>query len=474
MAPFLFFEKDSIVKKYIIFGFMLLLHGCGSVPTKEHPPHEHARHEQMEHALHAGGMPGTEDQNHREHDTSSPHSKDFFGGFYKSMGADCGSFILCPASSPHDGYHAQIGDWNFMAHGFMSFIYTEQPEPRGESGFAAPSHFMFMGDRALFGGHVRLTLGTSLDALTESKWGKAQLLQTGELYQGRENVDVQHRHPLITNLSAIYTREISVNGLDSLDWFCSAALVGDASGVPMEFHRASAKRLVDTSLFHHGTTDKHITSSVFLCGFDIEKFRVAAAVFHGQEPGSNPYSLYIGAPDSFAGSLQYAPTRNWTFSLYYADIHNAERVEPGDIKRVTVGAMHVLPLSGGDWWATSAIFTHDEKEHGSANMFVLDSTLRREKNSFYGRIDVGEKEGVFLGINTYGRPGLESSAMENAEEKHFLIGAGTIGYARTLWQSGNAEFGAGVDITGYAIPDEAEKVYGSFPISANMYLFVNF
>lgn len=446
--------------------------GCGLAPTKIHArqmTHAEHEHHHMDHSR-MEDMDEMSREGHGAHDTSSPHSKDFFGGFYKSMGADCDGWILCPADSPHDGYHTKAGDWNIMTHGFMSFIYTAQPGPRGESGFAAPSHFMVMGDHEILGGHVRLTLGTSFDALTESAWGKPQLLQTGELYQGRENVDTQHRHPLITNLSAMYTREIT----DTMDWFCSAALIGDVAGVPMEFHRPSAKRLVDVSLFHHGTTDKHITSSVFLCGLDIEKFRIAGAIFHGQEPGSNPYALYLGMPDSFAGTLQYSPTRSWTFSLYYADIHNPERSEPGDVKRVTVSAMHVLPLSGGDWWATSAIFTHDEKEHGGANMFVLDSTRKRGRDYFYGRIDVGEKESALLETNTFGKKGLEPFPYEDRPDKHFLIGAGTIGYAHTFWQSGNAEFGAGADITGYVLPNPVQKVYGSFPVSANVYLFANF
>lgn len=308
-----------------------------------------------------------------------------------------------------------------MAHGMINFTYTMQPGPRGESGFAAPNHFMVSGDHPWYGGNVRLNLGASFDALTESEWGKPQLLQTGELYHGQENVDVQHRHKLITNLSVTYTHPLSF--FDNADWFCSAALVGDVSGVPMESHRPSGRRFTDVSLFHHGTTDKHITSSVLSCGADINKIRIAVSTFHGQEPTTNPYSIDLGAPDSFAVSFQYLPTKNWALSLYYAKIKNAERSEPGDIKRITAAAMYTLPLDDGDWWATTLAVTHDEKMFGSANALVLDSTVKHGKNYFYGRIDAGQKPASLLGTNTFGRPGLDlAPPLEGRHEKSFLVG----------------------------------------------------
>lgn len=445
------------MKKYTIF-WIIVLFGAGLLvintasSAEEEPVHD------MKHA--------DTGQHHKERGTHV----DPFGGTHRSSGADCWSWILCPVSSPHGGYHAALGDWSFMAHGMINFTYTAQPGPRGESGFAAPNHFMLMGEREMSGGNFRLSLGASFDALTESDWGKPQLLQTGELYHGQENVDVQHRHSLITNLSATYTHPLSL--FENSDWFCSAALVGDASGVPMEFHRASAMSFVDVSLFHHGTTDKHITSSVLLCGVDVKKIRIAAATFHGQEPGSNPYSMNIGRPDSFAVSFQYAPTRNWAFSLYYANIHNAERGEPGNITRITTAAMYTLPLDTDDWWATTLAVTHDENTSGNAtNVLVMDSTLKRGKNYFYGRIDAGQKHASLLGTNTFGHSGID---LEGRDEKQFLIGAGTIGYARTLWQNKNIEVGVGTDVTGYILPNEVKKVYGSFPVSANAYIFLHF
>lgn len=482
LAPFLFFERKSIVKKYTIFAFAAFISGCSIAPINDVPPPDASGHEEM------GGMAGMTHEHHGMHDmkhgqhgqkaTHHSHS-DPFGGPYKSGGADCGGTILCPASSPHGGYDITFDEWNLMVHGGMHVTYTVQPGPRGESAFAVPNHLMVMADRNFGGGTVRFGLGMSFDALTEPRTGKPQLLQTGEMRDGRENVDVQHPHPLITNLSASYTHPLSVNGSNVADWFCTAALVGDVSGAPMEYHRASAKHFGDVSLFHHGTTDKHITSSVLSCGIDYQKFRVAVSGFHGREPGSNPYALYLGAPDSFAVNFQYLPSKNWALSLYYAHITNAERAEPGDIDRFTAAVMYTLPLEGDDWWATTAIFTHDEKSHGSANMFVLDSTRKYGKNYFYGRLEGGEKDS--LGdMNTFGRPGLhtegenEIEGSESEHARHFLIGAGTIGYARTLWEKKPLEIGVGADITGYVIPGELQEVYGSFPFTVNTYFFMHF
>lgn len=463
------------MKKYTLFWIVVLLGAnflfMGKASADEEDAHNHMMNDTKD-------MPGMEHMNHDEshHEGHTAHV-DPFGGPYRSPGADCGGLILCPASSPHGGYHASLGDWNIMTHGLINFTYTVQPSPRGESGFAAPNHFMVMGDHPWYGGNIRFTLGASLDALTESEWGKPQILQTGELYRGMENVDVQHRHKLITNLSATYVHPLSffANETNAADWFCSAALVGDVSGVPMEYHRASARRFTDVSLFHHGTTDKHITSSVLSCGADIDKIRIAVSTFHGQEPTANPYSIDLGTPNSFAVSFQYLPTKNWALSLYYANIKNAERGEPGDIKRVTAAAMYTLPLNNDDWWSTTLAITHDEKMFESTNMLVLDSTVKRGRNYFYGRIDAGQKPASLLGVNSFGRDGLTTREEDGAEnEKSFLVGAGTIGYARTLWQNKNTEVGVGADITGYTLPSEVKQVYGSFPVSANMYFFVNF
>jgi hypothetical protein len=461
----LFFERKLIVKKYFIVSITAILFGCGLNPTKEVSQETEQTH--MGHAHNMHSIDTGHERHDGEHETHVTHN-DPFGGISHSMGADCGGSVLCPESSTTKMYTGMLGDWHVMAHGKANLVYTASTSPRGKNDFSGPNHFMVMMDHSLFSGTFRFTLGTSLDVFTEAAWGKPQLLQTGELYQGRENIDVQHRHKLITNLSTTYVHPISPDA----DWFCSAGLVGDASGVPMEFHRASASQFADVSLFHHGTTDKHITSSVFSCGVDYKKIRMTAFAFHGQEPTSDPYVINIGTPDSFALSLQYLPTSNWALSLYYAYIRKAERSEPGDVKRFTASAMYVLPLERDSWWASTAIFTHDEKLQGNTNIFVLESTLKREKNYFYGRLDAGQKHMSLLETNTFGRSGLELSSSQH--EKNLLIGAVTAGYARVLWEHKNTEVGIGADVTGYALPKEAQKVYGSFPWSTNLYLFFNF
>ncbi len=413
---------------------------------------------------------------------SHHHGKHGDTGEYRPAGIACMDWLLCPLSTPHHGNHTEINGWNIMGHGFINTVYTIQPKPRGKSGFAAPNHFMASAERSdVLGGNIRFGLGFSFDAFTESNGGKPQLLQGGE-----GEVDLQHKHKVLTNLSAEYRRPFSRNA----DWFCSLALIGDVSGVPMEFHRPSARRLVDTSLFHHGTTDKHITSSVTSCGLDVGKFRFALAGFHGQEPEANPLTLDLGTPDSYAASLQYLPTDNWAFYLYGAHIHNAERHEPGDINRLTAGAMYVRPLEGDDWWATTAIFSRDVKTFAkSANMAVIDSTLKfAGRHYVYGRLDVGDKSHEFLETNSFGRPGqkemppVKHGILERFQQKdNFLRGAGTVGYAYAFWQSKsksnsrpNAEAGIGSDVTAHVLPDELEKVYGKLPISANIYFYMKF
>ncbi|MCI0542144.1 hypothetical protein L0Y69_00095 [bacterium] len=410
------------------------------------------------------------------------HEKNGDAGKYRPAGIACMDWLLCPLSSPGHGNHAMVGDWGIMAHGLINAVYTIQPRPRGKSGFAAPNHFMVSAERGnLLGGNIRLGLGLSFDAFTEPMGGKPQLFQGGE-----GAIDLQHKHKMLTNLSVEYRRPFSRNA----DWFCSLALIGDVSGVPMEFHRPSARRLVDTSPFHHGTTDKHITSSVASCGLDVGKTRVAVAGFHGQEPKADPYSIDLGTPNSIAASFQYLPTDNWAFYLYGARIHNAERHEPDNINRFTAGAMYVRPLEGDDWWATTAIVTHDIKTSASsANMAVIDSTWKfRDRHYLYGRLDIGDKSHEFLEENSFGRPGqAEHETKQNGildrfqQKNNYLMGAGTVGYAYAFWQSKstsnsrpNVEAGIGSDVTAHVLPDQLESVYGKLPVSANIYFYMNF
>ncbi|MBI2120353.1 MAG: hypothetical protein HYT94_01880 [Parcubacteria group bacterium] len=78
----------------VLFG--AVLYGCGlPFVTDTPPPHTAAREE-------VKGMANMDHAHHHSHGATAAHT-DPFGGPYKSMGADCGGWILCPASSPHDG-----------------------------------------------------------------------------------------------------------------------------------------------------------------------------------------------------------------------------------------------------------------------------------------------------------------------------------------------------------------------------------
>src|SRR2546423_3068864 len=129
-----------------------------------------------------------------------------------------------------------LGNWLFMAHGFVFAQYEKKSGERGDDQFGSLNWGMLMATRVLSGGRFQARTMLNLDPAGVSKRGYPLLLQTGETYKGQPLHDRQHPHDFWMELGALYQREIKRN----LAWSVYVAPSGEPALGPVAFmHRPS-------------------------------------------------------------------------------------------------------------------------------------------------------------------------------------------------------------------------------------------
>ena len=135
----------------------------------------------------------------------------------------------------------------------------------------------------------------------------------------------------------------------------------------------------------------------------------------------------------------------------------AANVAPGVLAIVT--AKNAGKLGNGSW-ATSLIWgrVHKVADEHNLNGYVLESTLNfLSKNYAFTRLELVDKDELF--------PGNPLSPSDR-------IGAYTFGGARDLVQSRLWQLALGADLTLYSKPDSLNAVYGTEPVSFQIFLRV--
>lgn len=474
----------KLATTFAIFVLTIATVGCSTAPLKaidDTPPaHEHGMVHGSEHAMKdMPGMAGMSEEEHKkmmatgasapDHSAHQHHAMTSqFGGPYQSMTAIGSGTSLIPADSPAYMWHFNLFDdrARCMAHGELKASFDSQGGPRGVSRFQSQNWLMGscevpLSDAAAFQFRAMLTA----EPFTAPNGGFPQLFQTGETYGGREIVDAQHPHNLFSELSVAFTQRLS----EHFRYYLYFGLPGDREEGPTAFmHRASALENPAVPLCHHCQDAGHITNGVFSAGVDIDKWRIGASVFRGQEPGENRYIVAAGGFDSYSLRVQYAPTSNWVVGASYGRVHNAEPSHPGDMDRYTLFAQYSKRFDQG-YVALAGVLGHNKEAHGSLTGALLEGTVNfYDRNYLYGRGECVSKPGL-TDSNIYGRPGLEHE-MTGTLEHHEVTGNSTIcaltaGYARDVYASEVVRVGLGFDVTGYLVPQELQPIYGSNPVS---------
>jgi hypothetical protein len=299
----------------------------------------------------------------------------------------------------------------------------------------------------------------SLDPLVEGGAGYPLLFQSGETWRGAELVDRQHPHDLVGELAVAYSRSLG----RSAEAFLYLGYPGEPALGPATFlHRPSAANDPDAPLGHHWQDSTHIAFGVFTAGVRLGDVKLDGSIFTGREPNEERYGFDRPRFDSWSGRVSWNPTGNWALQVSHGFLRGPEAVAPDvDVRRTTASAVHDLDLGNGRNLASALVWGWNRDSDGqSTHAFLLESSLDRGRQAFYGRAEVVQKTGHDLGIDL-----LEGEA--------FWINALTLGSARALSSAGGIELRLGGQVTFSAVPRALRPYYGGFPVSLSLYLRIS-
>lgn len=374
-----------------------------------------------------------------------------------------------PDSSPVHALHFGAGDWSFMVHGSIFARYNWQnvfnSGKRSGRKFDAPNWFMAMAqapvlinDRLTFRGMF------TLDPLTIGGSGYPLLFQTGETWQGKSLIDVQHPHDLFAELSVTYSHAFN----DHTNLFAYFGYPGEPALGPTAFmHRPSSFTNPDAPIGHHWQDATHITFGVGTLGLVYNDLKLDASVFTGREPDENRYNFDMPKFDSYSGRMTFNPSKDLSLQASFGYINSPESLYPKEnVYKASASVVHNMLIDGSEesftnlttaliWGLNLGLVEHPGQALHSA---ILESELQLMKNNFlYGRFEFVQKDNheLILGLNT---------------EKGYNIFALTLGASRNIFSYSGLSLSAGAQTTLYVPQKELEAFYGSFPVAFEVFL----
>jgi len=421
----------------------------GAMPADAAAPADHTAHGAMapaDHAAHAA-MGAVDHTAHLMHMTGA------LGAY--AMTRDASGTAWQPESTPMEAIHGQYGDWATMLHGFINLAAANAGGPRGDSKIFSQSMFMAMAHRPLGLGSLTLRGMVSLDP-TMGKNGYPLLFQTGETANGSTPlIDRQHPHDFLMELAAVYSHPLSA----TTSVFLYAGYPGEpALGPPTFMHRFSGMDNPDAPLGHHWLDATHITFGVLTAGFVWNSVKLEASVFNGREPDEHRWNFDPLRLDSTAFRATWNPTPNWSMQASWGSLHSPEALEPDiDQQRITGSVSYNVPLANGNWQTTFAWGMNDKDPGDSTNALLLESALRWNAHTVFGRIEHTEKDELF-------------GDGEALHDQTFGIAKFSLGYVYDIPVTQHVKLGIGGVGSAYAFGSELEPFYGSSPLSGTVFV----
>ncbi|MDO7854448.1 hypothetical protein [Hymenobacter convexus] len=386
-----------------------------------------------------------------------------------------------PDETPMYMWMQHKGPWMLMYHAGAYARYTSQNfNNDGKRGHAnaidGPNWGMAMAQRNIGArGLLNLSLMVSLDPLTETRGGYPLLFQTGESYRGQPLIDKQHPHDLISGLSASYTHAVN----EDMDLSLYVGYPGEPAIGPVAFmHRISAMPNPDAPLSHHWTDATHITFGVATLGVRYKQFKLEGSNFTGREPDQYRFDFDRPRADSWAGRLNWNPSRSLALQVSRAFIKSPEDLHPDDnVTRTTASVLHSRTWGERRYLASALVWGLNEAHGGKEHAVLAETNLTLGRPTFYGRYEFVQKDSEelnFYATAAYGVP----------LDEVFNIHAITLGTSYRLATLGGArgpELSLGGQLTGYFIPRNLQydrigdfgtlgPGYGKLPLSASVYL----
>jgi hypothetical protein len=344
--------------------------------------------------------------------------------------------------------------WMTHVLGVARLSANHQGGPSGGTRVESSNWNMLMAQHQLGQGLLTLMMMNSLEPATFHKPGSPELFQTGEAYQGKPLVDIQHPHDFFMNLSATFRVQV---GAEAAVWL-QAAPVGEPALGPTAFmHRASSGENPSAPLGHHWQDSTHITNDVITLGGGWRFVSLEGSVFHGREPDENRWNIDSGPLDSAAGRIRLDFGGGFSGQASYGFLKDVEPLEPGSQHRITA-SLHYGAAGEGPI-AVSLVWGRDIEAHGTSDAVLLEGAWQMSRfDHVFARAEWVEKDSLLLTTKVlFG-------------EKRVRVDAYTVGYLRDFDLIGGLKTGIGVDLTAYAFPETLKAAYGSGPVSVHGFL----
>ena len=422
--------------------------------TQEMPEHHHpapapTQTEPMEH--------------HHEGMTAGPAASSFAAASAALLMNLASGTSLNPASTGMHAGHVMKGAWTLMFHGQAFLVDAQETGPRGEDQIFSPNWAMIMATRSAGKGAILLRSMLSLEPATIRQGFYPLLFQTGEEADGEPIVDGQHPHDFFMELAFAYSRPLGKKSFLLL----YAAPVGDPALGPVAFpHRVSNDEHPVATLGHHVQDSTHILYDVLTAGWDVDKFRLEASAFHGEEPDDQRWDIESGPIDSYSGRLTWRPTSEWVAHVSRGRLHEPEEHDPQDITRTTASVLWFHPTADGHVTA-GAIWGRNylETDGLTLNSYLLEGNWNfKRKNYLFGRIERLDRNELF------GNDPAQEAIFAAQGIDSFTVNAFTLGYTRDFFARKGWLLGAGADAIFYSFPSDLDPFYGSSPNSYHFFL----
>ena len=411
--------------------------------------HEHAHRmetgaDHADHGMHAG------------HEMQPGHEMKGFLGPY-GMGREGSGTSWQPDTSPHEGIHAQYGEWMTMWHAMFNGVYDNQGGPRGDNKTFVSGMVMAMAERQVDAGTIGLRAMLSPDPFMGAN-GYPLLLGSGETADGRTPlIDRQHPHDLFMELAASYSYQVAKTS----SVFLYVGLPGDPALGPSAFmHRVSGLDIPEAPITHHWLDSTHITYGVITAGVVLDTVKLEASSFRGREPDQFRYDIETPKLDSYSFRASWNPVSELSMQVSWGHLTSPEQLSPNvNENRLTASLSYTKVLNGGDIWATTLAWGRKYNSPGN----VLDGYLAESELIFKNGVtlftraervqndELLERDDIILAPVTLPPP---------PPMPVFTVGKITAGGIYDFLRTDHMKVGVGALASRYSIPDALKADYG--------------
>ncbi len=343
------------------------------------------------------------------------------------------------------------GGWQLMAHGAISFQYTDATGPRGADKGYVTSMAMLSATKVTTWGKISLRTMLSAEPAMDRR-GYPNLFATGETAYGIPLVDRQHPHDLFMELAGRVDINVGENG----SVYLYGGPVGEPALGPSAFmHRASARYNPEPPITHHWFDSTHITYGVVTAGAGGSQWQLEASAFRGREPDERRWNIETPKLDSWSVRATLTPSPRWALQASYGELKQPEAGHPGeDEHRVTASAHY----ANGKGLAAMAAFSAKRRVPGdtlTAWLGEVNWDIDRQ-NTLFGRIENVANDELFADH--------ESQLHDHALRVTKLQG----GYARRV-PLGPVEMALGGSLATFVRPAALAAAYGDTPVQFTLF-----